>query len=156
MLYPTPQNVSIHYHTLEAYPIAIAQAGKLNYPEVLGLSDENRQHFLHMHECPSSKEIQFNERFSFTKHIVKLEDFETTKRFDVIYYDAFAPNAQEHLWTEDIMHKLAGFSNQGCALVTYCAKGSVKRALRAANFLVEGLPGPIGKREMTRAVYSSL
>jgi tRNA U34 5-methylaminomethyl-2-thiouridine-forming methyltransferase MnmC len=32
----------------------------------------------------------------------------------------------------------------------------VKRTLRAAGFLVESLPGPPGKREMTRALKSEI
>ena len=36
-------------------------------------------------------------------------------------------------------------------LVTYSAKGSVRRAMQAVGFSVERLPGPPGKREMLRA-----
>jgi len=36
-------------------------------------------------------------------------------------------------------------------LVTYAAKGSVRRAMQSVGFLVERLPGPPGKREMLRA-----
>jgi tRNA U34 5-methylaminomethyl-2-thiouridine-forming methyltransferase MnmC len=37
-------------------------------------------------------------------------------------------------------------------LVTYSCKGIVKRALTAAGFSIEKLPGPAGKREVLRAV----
>ena len=37
-------------------------------------------------------------------------------------------------------------------LVTYAAKGSVRRAMQEVGFEVERLPGPPGKREMLRAV----
>jgi tRNA U34 5-methylaminomethyl-2-thiouridine-forming methyltransferase MnmC len=36
-------------------------------------------------------------------------------------------------------------------LVTYCSKGDVQRAMKAAGFKIEKLPGPLGKREMIRA-----
>ena len=72
--------------------------------------------------------------------------------YDVIYYDAFAPTAQEELWTESMMNKLYHHTNPGGVLVTYCAKGSFKRALKSAGYEVEALPGPPGKREMTRAI----
>jgi tRNA U34 5-methylaminomethyl-2-thiouridine-forming methyltransferase MnmC len=40
-------------------------------------------------------------------------------------------------------------------LVTYSAKGSVRRAMQAVGFAVERLPGPPGKREMLRALKVS-
>ena len=36
-------------------------------------------------------------------------------------------------------------------LVTYSAKGSVRRAMQTVGFSVERIPGPPGKREMLRA-----
>ena len=36
--------------------------------------------------------------------------------------------------------------------VTYCAQGAFKRALKKVGFTVESIPGPPGKREMTRAI----
>ena len=47
--------------------------------------------------------------------------------------------------------KFSVLMNLSAVLVTYCAKGSVKRALKAVGFEVESLEGPPGKREMTRA-----
>jgi len=40
----------------------------------------------------------------------------------------------------------------GGLLVTYCAKGEVKRILKRVGFIVESLKGPPGKREMIRAI----
>jgi len=40
----------------------------------------------------------------------------------------------------------------GAILVTYSAKGAVRRAMKAAGLQVEKIPGPPGKREITRAV----
>ena len=39
----------------------------------------------------------------------------------------------------------------GGVLVTYSAKGSVRRAMISVGFVVERLEGPPGKREMLRA-----
>ena len=41
--------------------------------------------------------------------------------------------------------------NYNSLLVTYCAKGMVKRMLKSVGFEVETLEGPPGKREMIRA-----
>jgi tRNA U34 5-methylaminomethyl-2-thiouridine-forming methyltransferase MnmC len=39
----------------------------------------------------------------------------------------------------------------GGVLVTYCAQGQMKRNLKALGLQITSLPGPPGKREMTRA-----
>lgn len=150
MMQANPE-IQINYHTIEAYPINEDQYKQLNYPTLLKLDSSSRNAFYEMHSCPSGTTIPLNDRFLFTKHLKKLEEFETSEMFDIIYYDAFAPTSQEELWTEDIMSKLYGMCNSKAVLVTYCAKGSFKRALKAAGFQVEGIDGPIGKREMTRA-----
>jgi tRNA U34 5-methylaminomethyl-2-thiouridine-forming methyltransferase MnmC len=74
----------------------------------------------------------------------------------LIFYDAFAPRVQPELWTAEIFLKLFSLLNPGGILVTYCAKGEVRRNMIAAGFSVEKLPGPPGKREMLRAAKSEL
>jgi len=71
--------------------------------------------------------------------------------YDLIYFDAFAPSAQPDLWTDFVFENMYGLLKPGGALVTYCAKGVVKRSMKGAGFEVEALPGPPRKREMTRA-----
>ena len=72
------------------------------------------------------------------------------KNFDLIYFDAFGARVQPELWTEDIFSKMYASLRPGGILVTYSAKGSVRRALQYVGFKVERLPGPPGKREMLR------
>lgn len=148
-----PIGTSVTYHTLEAYPISTEEYKALNYPNVLPLSAEKEELFYQMHAAEGSQRHQLTGQFDFVKHLVKLEDFETAYQYDLIYYDAFAPTSQPHLWTDEMMHRVSKLCKPGAILVTYCAKGSFKRALKAAGFKVEGLPGPIGKREMTRATF---
>ncbi len=81
-----------------------------------------------------------------------IQNFHPEEKFDLIYFDAFAPSVQPELWTEDIFSKIFNMTNESGALLTYCAKGSVKRALKASGFAVESLPGAPGKREMVRAI----
>lgn len=78
---------------------------------------------------------------------LKLED-----SYDLVYYDAFSPTHQPELWTFEVLKKIYDACNPGAMLVTYCAKGEVKRTLQKAGFEVETLPGPRGKREMIRAI----
>lgn len=145
------KKLNIDYHTIEAYPISLDESQKLNYPAVLEMSDAQIEAFSQMHASNSAERLQLADNFSFTKYIDKLENFSLPISCDLIYYDAFAPTSQENLWTPEMMEKLATFCNPNATLVTYCAKGSFKRALKSAGFSVEGIPGPIGKREMTRA-----
>ncbi|RMG30503.1 MAG: SAM-dependent methyltransferase, partial [Bacteroidetes bacterium] len=79
------------------------------------------------------------------------QDFESSTTYNLIYFDAFAPNAQPELWTTEIFSRLFRMCVPGAILTTYSAKGDVRRSLMAAGFEVEKLPGPPGKREMLRA-----
>ncbi len=142
----------IDYHTIEAYPISQELALNLNYPRLLDLTERQKAYFYKFHDSQPDEKIIFDNGFSFTKYHQKIENFFSEQRFDIIYYDAFAPNCQEHLWDESMMKKMYGLTAPGGILVTFCAKGSFKRALRSAGYTVEGLAGPIGKREMTRAI----
>lgn len=150
MTYQSIKGININYHTLEAYPIVEEQYSELNYPTVLSLTEKQSEDFMKMHEVSSGNKISLSAFFDFTKHIIKIEDFTSLEKFDIIYYDAFAPTSQEELWTPELMTKLYEMCNPGAVLVTYCAKGSFKRALRSAGFIVEAHDGPEGKREMTR------
>jgi len=76
--------------------------------------------------------------------------FDTT--FDLVYFDAFAPDSQPELWSRDVFSRIFYAMNSGGMLVTYSAKGMVKRAMRDAGFEVHRLPGALGKRHMIRAL----
>ena len=73
-----------------------------------------------------------------------------TGLFDVVYYDAFAPEKQSEMWNEDIYNKIVNVMNNNAVLTTYCAKGIVRRGFRDAGLTMERIPGPPGKREMLR------
>jgi len=138
----------IDYTAIEPYPLDESVWKTLNYDEWI-----NRKIFEAVHEAEWERSHPLT---GFHPVILKklkttLRDFHTEEKFDLIYYDAFAPNVQPELWSTEIFAKIYGMMNDGGALVTYCAKGSVKRALKTVGFKVESLPGAVGKREMTRA-----
>ena len=82
----------------------------------------------------------------------KIEDyFPKTRSIDLVYFDAFGPSAQADMWNVNVLEKMADLLVPGGLFVTYCAKGQLKRDLKSLGFTVESLPGPPGKREMTRA-----
>jgi tRNA U34 5-methylaminomethyl-2-thiouridine-forming methyltransferase MnmC len=142
------QGLKTYYESLEAYPLSLEEAGLLNYTEAY--PEVDRQVFLTMHESPWGVPVEIRPHFSLHKWHGKLEDWSPEITFDLIYFDAFAPSAQPELWTEEVFKKLRSAAREGALLVTYCAKGSVKRAMKASGWKVEALPGPPGKREMTR------
>ncbi len=69
--------------------------------------------------------------------------------FDVIYQDAFSPDANPELWSETFFAHLYTSLKTGGKLTTYSVKGDVRRTLQNVGFSVEKCPGPPGgKREM--------
>lgn len=141
--------LSLDYHAIEAYPLDMAIVSELEYASYLQL-DHCHDHFLAMHSAKAEEVLQID-NFKFSKQHIRFENLEPRQRYDIIYYDAFGPTTQAELWEEDSMRTMYGCLRPGGILVTYCAKGSFKRALKAVGFEVEALPGPAKKREMTRA-----
>lgn len=137
--------ITFIYHTLEAYPIELEIAKKLNYRV-------DNSDFLKLHACLWNVEHVFSENFIFCKHKLKLQEFSTDKKFDIIFYDAFGPRAQPDMWTENALLHTTSFLKSEGILVTYCAKGEVKRILKNSGFVVQTLKGPPGKREMIRVI----
>ena len=82
----------------------------------------------------------------------KLEEVELNHTYDIIYFDAFAPDKQPELWELSIFNKLRSALKPGGMLTTYSSKGQVKRNMLGAGLQVTKVPGPPGKREMLRAI----
>lgn len=143
----------VKYTTLERYPVPLADAEMFNYSELLDPSQE--EIFLQLHSSAWGDWGDITPTFRMKKLQIdagRLEEFHPEAPFDVIYYDAFAPEKQPGMWTEEIFSRLYALSNSGAVLTTYCAKGAVRRMLQSAGYSVERLPGPPGKREILRAV----
>ena len=141
--------LNIHYETVEAYPISWEEASQMNFSEVL--SPTLSPIFEQMHCCPWDKTIALSPTFSFKKRLQRFETISDVDSFDLIYFDAFGAQVQPELWQEAIFQQMYTALKQGGYLVTYAAKGSVRRAMQACGFMVERLPGPPMKREMLRA-----
>ena len=137
----------VHYLSFERYPISLAEASGLNYPELLDVSASD---FLRLHEQTAGDRVAISKFFTFQWLAQDFLTAEPQAAGDVLFYDAFAPEQQPELWTLSAMQRAARWLRPGGRLVTYCAKGQFKRNLRSAGFKVTALPGPIGKREITR------
>jgi len=105
-----------------------------------------------LHESPWGEDVSITPFFTLHKVLGDLTDYTFPQALDVVYYDAFSPEAQPELWEEKLFLSLYDAMNCQATLATYCAKGVVRRALQHAGFSVERLPGPPGKREVLRAV----
>ena len=137
----------IDFTAVEAFPLFSEEASVLNYSAILG----HQELFEKLHQSKWNEHISITNYFNLNKIHTDLFSFFTSQRFHLIYYDAFAPAAQPELWTKEIFDKLYSLLMPGGVLVTYCSKGDVRRAMIAAGFQVEKLPGPPHKREMLRA-----
>jgi tRNA U34 5-methylaminomethyl-2-thiouridine-forming methyltransferase MnmC len=148
-LEPSTQNIFIDYTAYELYPISADQAMQLNYHELLQ-EGNTREILMQIHTLPWGTFSEIRPGFRLCKWQKSFETLDDEEQFDLIYMDAFAPEAQPEFWEAPFTEQLLKALKPGGIIVTYCAKGSFKRALKAAGFLVEALPGPPGKREMTR------
>ena len=141
--------LKIEYHSIEKYPLLPAEYCLLNFGNTLGQKYVDT--FLRMHDCEWESNILISSDFILKKIKADLNDWIPTKQYDLIYFDAFAPDKQPDLWTESLFKKMYDTLYVGGILTTYCAKGQVKRNLKAAGFVVDSKPGPPGKREITVA-----
>ena len=140
-------NRPVEYVAVEPYPIPADDARQLNYDELLHtfwLAD--------VHNAPWDVPTAVTPYMMLTKYQTPLEYLPTIGPFDVVYYDAFPPEGQPELWTQEIFEKVASMMRPGGFLTTYCSKTAVQHNLRAAGFTVEKHAGPARKREVIRAV----
>ena len=144
------RNLIIDYVGVEAYPVAAAEIEKLNYVSELN-AEEFTKVFSEMHEQEWDVKNSLSSNFSLTKRKQFFHEIKDENRFDLIYFDAFGARVQPELWTEEIFEAMYKSLKNGGVLVTYCAKGSVRRAMLKVGFSIEKLAGPPGKREMLRA-----
>lgn len=143
----------IRYDAIEAFPVEIALCNQLNYSEQLA-HPSAAELFDVIHHSPWNEGVELTERINLTKIEAPIEaiDF-SPEQYDLIYFDAFAPEVQGELWTEGIFEKMYAILKTGGVLSTYCVKGDVKRALVKQGFSIEKHSGPEGgKREVLRAI----
>lgn len=153
--------IPIYYQTIEQYPLIPPEYEGLNYEEILLNAEKVTSSgkdaplmgiLTAMHRADWEADIRMHPLF--TLHKIKgsfLQREFPKEGTDVLYYDAFAPDTQPELWQVAVFEKLFTLLKPGGLMVTYCAKGEVRRGLMASGFMVEKLPGPPGKREMIRA-----
>ena len=143
-------SIAVRYVAVDAFPVSEDVFGSLNY--AADYTEAYRQMYEQIQKASWEEEVRVSPCFTLLKKEIRFEEYQAEEKFDLIYYDAFSPNIQPELWTVECFQKCYALLNPGGLLLTYSAKGEVKRALKEAGFTIENLPGPPGKREITRAV----
>lgn len=149
--YSLDNKQKISYIGIEKHPLDTKIIKKLNY-SILIDKVFTKKHFDLIHNSEWGKTININKYIALCKIKTTLEELILEENIDLIYYDAFGPKSQPEMWHIDNFYKLYNILSIGGVLVTYCAKGQVRRDLQKVGFDVERLEGPPGKREMLRAI----
>ncbi|WP_302394426.1 tRNA (5-methylaminomethyl-2-thiouridine)(34)-methyltransferase MnmD [Phocaeicola coprophilus] len=140
----------IRFTTLERYPLPEDLIRQMNYPEQI--APQRSEAFYSLHRAAWNVPVQITPHFTLCKIETDFTTWQTDERFDVIYFDAFAPEKQPEMWSQSLFDHLYALLRPAGILTTYCAKGIIRRMLQSSGFHVERLPGPPGgKREILRA-----
>ncbi|TPV34027.1 tRNA (5-methylaminomethyl-2-thiouridine)(34)-methyltransferase MnmD [Paucihalobacter ruber] len=142
--------IKINYTGVEAYPVLEDELAQLNYASTLN-ADGRTEDFWRLHRGDWELAFQITKNFKLTKQQKFFDDINDSDAYHLVYFDAFGARVQPELWDEAMFKRMYKALKNDGILVTYAAKGSVRRAMQSAGFLVEKLPGPPGKREMLRA-----
>lgn len=146
------QRQQVYYETIELYPLSTAEVQLLNYNILL--NSRPRPCLLEdLHTAPWDDDVQISPLFTLHKKqqsLLQYLESPLQEPFHLIYFDAFDLAAQPELWTQRVFEQLFARMYEGGILLTYCSKSAVRRAMQAAGFMVEKLPGPAGKREIVR------
>jgi tRNA U34 5-methylaminomethyl-2-thiouridine-forming methyltransferase MnmC len=149
------RNQSIDYVGVEAYPISADEILSMNYVEELNAVEQSSI-FDTMHQSNWEEKIILDDDFTLTKRKQFFEEINDENKFDLIYFDAFGYRVQPELWSTAIFEKMYKALKPNGVLVTYAARGVVKRSMIEVGFTVEKLAGPPGKREMFRATKNQI
>lgn len=139
---------NVVYYGIDNYPLPVEIYSRLNYPAIL---NEGELYKIIM-QTDWNQLLFINAFFKLKKIREDWKSHLLTQTFDIIYFDAFAPDDQEEMWTEDIYKKMYDALCEGGVLVTYCSKSKVRKGLEQVGFIVEKLEGPPGKREIIRVI----
>lgn len=142
---------NIDYVGVEAYPVSNEELAAMNYVAELGVTSQ-QSIFDRMHQSNWEEKCIIDGHFDLTKRMQFFDDIVDENYFDLIYFDAFGYHVQPDLWSTEIFRKMYNALRDNGVLVTYAARGVVKRSMIEVGFTVEKLAGPPGKREMFRAI----
>ena len=141
-------NLSIEYFTVERYPLSTDITEQLDYPHLL--APDRADLFAALHRAPWDKPVNITPAFTLHKIEGDIATVPLPDDINLIYFDAFAPEKQPEMWQQSIFDRIASHASPQSVIVTYCAKGDVRRGWQATGFRMEKLAGPPGKRHILR------
>jgi tRNA U34 5-methylaminomethyl-2-thiouridine-forming methyltransferase MnmC len=141
----------VAYAGVEAYPVPAAEVAQLNYVAQLN-ADHERAVFEAMHDCPWEARYVLAPHFALAKRRQFFDQIDDQGKFDLVYFDAFGYRVQPELWSADIFRRMYDALKPKGVLVTYAARGVIRRNMETCGFRVEKRPGPPGKRELMVAI----
>jgi len=142
----------VTYHAVEKYPLSTQIISGIGYGKLFG--ERGLEIFERIHQANWNEMSAVFPGFNLMKIETDFLVWEGSEgiQYDLVYFDAFGPDKQPEMWTPEIFMKISGLTRQGGIIVTYAAKGEVRRRMSSAGFIMERLPGPPGKREMLRGI----
>jgi len=147
--YCSVENIQLDYTGIEAYPLTDEMISQTGYDEYI--TTDLWQEFIKNYPSTLQSTIELNKNCHLQIANVKLMDFQSDQKFDVIYFDAFAATYQPEMWDEAAITHTLQFLKPGGVFVTYAITGNLKRIVKSLGLKVEKAPGAPGKREMLRA-----
>jgi len=137
-------DLQINYTSIEKYLLPETITEQLNY------IDFYSEYEIIWNKIQKQENFKI-ENFNFSLIEGDLSEIEFSGKFDLVYYDAFAPDKQPEMWTLDNLSKVCNCLSENGILTTYTAKGLVKQRLRKLGLTVKRLAGALGKRHMINA-----
>lgn len=144
------KGLKVSYVGVELYPLTTKFISEIGYPKQLQPAAAIAWNVIS--NAPWNAAFALNSNFTITKQQADFTCWVSNQQFDLIYFDAFAPDCQPEMWAPEQFKKLFASLKPNGVLVTYSAKGIVKQALRNAGFTVKRLQGPPGKHHMLKAI----
>lgn len=150
-LWSEKSKIKIDYLGIEAYPISKEEIESLEYYKIID-GDNVKLVYDNLHQADWEQWLEISSFFRLKKQKLFFSDLEVQNQADVIFYDAFGPRVQPELWEKSIFQKFYDALKPNGVFVTYCVKGTARRALQEIGFEVDIIEGPPGKRHMMRAL----
>ena len=150
LVWAEQNEVPVLYHTNDPFPIEEEIYKQLNYTEQDHSIWHYHNYFNKIHRAAWDTGDAISPYFNMKKEKTTLEEV-VLYNADLIFFDAFSPKKQPELWELPLLEKVAASMNPNAVFLTYCASGKLKRDLKSLGFIVDDVPGPPGKKEMTRA-----
>lgn len=146
--------IELKYTALEAYPLGFDEVEALDYQKLTG-NPKAEEVFDRIHKAEWEQWSVISETFALCKKQLFFSEFNLENQADVIFYDAFGPRVQPELWETKSFEGFYKAMTPGGVFVTYCVKGTARRALQAIGLNMEIIEGPPGKRHMMRGIKST-